>query len=87
MGSCFQKSVYFFFLSHPGKWGHPRRCCFSLQCESEKGPAGGLGRAFLSLDFLSLTSFKLEKHNLVEADIPQGLELRIFFFNVYLWLL
>ena len=80
--------MFFFFfliLSHPGKWRHPRRCCFSLQCESEKGPAGGLGRAFLSLDFLSLTSFKLEKHNLVEADIPQGLELRIFFFNVYLF--
>ena len=66
--------------SHPGKWRHLRRCCFSLQCEAEKGPAGGLGRAFLPPSFLSLTFFKLEKHNLVKANIPQELEFRIFFF-------
>ena len=86
MGSCFQKSVYLKKKSHPGKWRHPRRCCFSLQCEAEKGPAGGLGRAFLPPSFLSLTFFKLEKHNLVKANIPQELEFRIFFFfNVYLF--
>ena len=86
MGSCFQKSVYLKKKkSPPGKWQHPRRCCSSLQCEPEKGPAGGLGRAFLPLSFLSLTFFKLEKHNLVKANVPQELEFRIFFFNVYLF--
>lgn len=61
--------------SPPGKWQHPRRCCSSLQCEPEKGPAGGLGRDLPASQFSFLNFFKLEKHNLVKANVPQ--ELRV----------